>query len=107
MKNDKNELIKLVKENPDLPLVFMVDNDQIAWDYGATVYQDFWCYVSEVYVLEEEWSDDFDYVVEKFSNDLCDDEKYKDMTDEEFNKAMQDYVNENVEHYKAIVVNVG
>lgn len=107
MKNDKEKLIELVKENPNLPLVFMVSNDEIAWDYGTTVYQDFWCHVSEVYVLDEEWSDDFDYVVEKYSNDLCDDDKYKNMTDEEFEQAMKEYVNMNVEHYKAIVIYVG
>lgn len=26
-KNNKEELIKLVKENPDLPLVFIVNNE--------------------------------------------------------------------------------
>lgn len=107
MKNDKNKLVELIKENPDLPLVFMVSNDEIAWDYGSTVYEDFYCYVSEVYVLDEEWSDDLEYVVDTYSDKLCDEDEYKDMTDEEFEKAIRQYVDKNVEHYKAIVLNVG
>lgn len=107
MKNDKKELVKLIKQNTELPLVFMVSNDEIALDYGSTVYQDFYCHVSEVYVLDEEWSDDFDYVVDKYSDNLCDDDKYKDMTDDEFENAIKEYVEENVEHYKAIIVYVG
>lgn len=107
MRNDKEKLIELVKENPSLPLVFMVSNDEIAWDYGSTVYEDFWCDISEVYVLDEEYSDDKDYVIDKYRDLLCDDDKFKDLTDEEYDKAIEKYVDENITHYEAIVVNVG
>lgn len=31
--SDKQELVELIQENPNLPLVFMVSNDEIALDF--------------------------------------------------------------------------
>ena len=55
-KNDKQELIKLIQENPNLPLVFMMSNDEVAGDYGSTVMEDFWAYKTVVYKYER-WGD--------------------------------------------------
>lgn len=104
---DNKELVKLIKENPKLPLVFFVNNDERCSDYGSTVYEDYYVKVREIYILDEEWSDDFDYVVEVYSDRFCDHDKYKDLTKEEFEIEMKKYVNENIEHYKAMVLYVG
>ena len=109
--NKKKELLNLIAKNPDLPFVFFVNNGEIDNDYGSTVFDTFTSYISEIYIFdgpygEGEYSDDFDYVVEVYSDRFADDDKYKDLSDKEYEQAIEKYVNENVKHYKAIVVNV-
>lgn len=108
--NNKEELIKLVQENPNLPLVFMMNNDEVAGDYGYTVMEDFRAYKSEIYKYER-WgdlvfSDDKDEVIEYYSDTLADEEKYEDLSQEEYEEVIKNYVNQNIEHYEAIVLYV-
>lgn len=108
--NNKEELIRLIQENPELPLVFMMSNEEVAGDYGSTVMERFYAYKSEVYKYER-WgdlvfSDDKDDVEEYFCDTLADDEKYIHMEQEEYEKEIEKYVEENIEHYEAIVVSV-
>ena len=51
--------------------------------------------------------DDIIDVTEAYEDKFCDDDKYKDMSNEEFDKAIQDYIEKNVRHYKAIIISVG
>ena len=109
-KNDKQELIKLIQENPNLPLVFMMSNDEVAGDYGSTVMEDFWAYKTVVYKYER-WgdlyfSDDERDIIEYYCNEFCDEEKYQDLSQEEYEKVIAKYVEENIEHYEAIVISV-
>lgn len=108
MVNNKEELVKLIQENPDLKLVFMMSNDEVAGDYGCTVMEDFTAYVSDVYKYER-WgdlvfSDDKDEVIEYYTNELAENEEYKDLFEEKYTEAIEKYVDKNVEHYKAIVI---
>lgn len=110
-KNNKEELIKLIQENPNLPLVFMMSNDEVAGDYGCTVMEEFGAYKSEVYKYER-WgdlvfSDDVDEVIEYYCDTLADEEKYEELTQEEYEQEIKKYVEENIEHYEAIVLYVG
>ena len=109
-KNDREELLKLIKENPELPLVFMMSNDEVAGDYGCTVMEDFRAYKSEVYKYER-WgdlvfSDDREEVEEYYMDTLTDEEKYIDLSQEEYEEVIKNYVNQNIEHYEAIVLYV-
>lgn len=111
MKNNREELIKLIQENPKLPLVFLVNNDEIAGDYGSTVMEEFRAYKSEVYKYER-WgdlcfSDDESEVEEYYVDEFADDEKYEKLSQEEYENEIKKYIKENVEHYEAIVINVG
>lgn len=104
------ELVKLIQENPKLPLVFMMSNDEVAGDYGCTVMEDFTAYKSEVYKYER-WgdlvfSDDKDEVVEYYFEELAEKEEYKDSVEEKHTEAIEEYVDKNIEHYEAIVVYV-
>ena len=108
--NNKEELIKLIQENPKLPLVFMMNNDEVAGDYGCTVMEDFRAFKSEIYIYER-WgdlvfSDDVDEVIEYYSDTLADEEKYEDLSQEEYEEVIKNYVNQNIEHYEAIVLYV-
>lgn len=111
MKNNKEELVKLIQKNPKLPLVFMMSNDEVAGDYGSTVMEEFTAYKSKVYKYER-WgdlvfSDDEDDLIEYYCNEFADEEKYKDLAQEEYEKEIKEYIRQNVEHYEAIVINVG
>lgn len=109
-KNNKEELLKLIKENSDLPLVFMMSNDEVAGDYGCTVMEEFRAYKSEVYKYER-WgdlvfSDDKEEVVEYYMDVFADEEKYIDLSQEEYEEIIKNYVNQNIEHYEAIILYV-
>lgn len=111
MKNNKEELIKLIQDNPKLPIVFMMSNDEVAGDYGYTVMEEFTAYKSEIYKYER-WgdlvfSDDKDEVVEYYADELAEEEKYKDLYEEKYTEAIEEYVEQNVEHYEAIVIHAG
>lgn len=105
--NKREELIKLIQENPTLPLLFMVRNDELLDDYGSTVHESFWCEIQTVYYWgeeEQEVTDDYIDIKEKVQDLLCDDEQYENLTDEEFEKCVEKYIEENIRHYKAIVI---
>lgn len=103
---DTTELRKLIMENPDLPLLFFAGEDA----YSDEGYQYSMAYASDASIQEltlygDVWMDKEDYA-EKLSDDLCDEEEYKDMTDDEYD-AMIDRKIEETEFVKAIVIYVG
>ena len=106
--NNKEELMKLVNKNPKLPLVFMINNDEISEDYNYTVLEKFRAYKSEIYKFKqwESWNytDDRYDVFEYYSNELCNEEEYENLSEKEYDKAIDKYIDENVEHYEAIVI---
>lgn len=103
---DNEELRKLIESNPDLPLVFLVNSENVFGDYYYTVFQYSKCYVSEVYFDDEHYTDDVEDMIDDYRDRLADEEEYKDLSEDEFDKAVEKYVNENIEHYKAIVISV-
>ena len=108
--NNKNDLIKLIQENTNLPFVFMVSNDEVADGYGCTVYENFRAYRSEIYKYKQwrsiVYTDDRYDVFEYYADELCDKDEYKELTNEDFDKAIDKYIDENIEHYEAIIVYV-
>lgn len=108
-KNDKEELLKLIKKNPNLPLVFFAHNDDFIPDYGGTVFENYYCYITIIYIDEQgenTYYDDIDDVLELWRDRLCDEDKYKNLSDEDYDKEIEKYVEENVTHYEAIVVSM-
>lgn len=110
MIDNKEELVKLIQKNPNLRLVFMMSNDEVAGDYGYTAMEDFRAYISDVYKYER-WgdlvfSDDKDEVIEYYAEERAENEEYKDLLEEKYTEAIEEYVDKNVEHYKAIVIYV-
>lgn len=103
---DTTELRKLIIGNPDLPLLFFVGDDA----YSDDGYQYSMAYASNAEIQEltlysDVWMDKEDYA-EKLSDDLCDEEEYKDMTDDEYDAMIEQKVNE-TEFVKSIVIYVG
>lgn len=107
-KNNKEELIKLIQENPQLPLVFFAYCDDFCPDYGGTVFNTYYCYTATIYIDDSDntYYDNVDDVIELWRDRLCDEDNYKDLSDEEYDKAVEKYVEENVTHYEAIVVSM-
>lgn len=101
---NREELTKLMKENPELPIVFLAQNDEFVDEYGSTFFENFYCKVDIVYLFDTEYSDDLRYVTEYYSDKLCDEEEYMNLSDDEFDEAVNKYIEENVEHYKAIII---
>ena len=104
---DNEELRKLIEENPDLPLVFYVTNDDLCDDYYTTVFEDSRCKVGELYFDDEITYEGLDDVVDEYRDRLCDEEEYKDLSDDDYDKAVEKFVIENIRHYKAIIIKVG
>lgn len=103
-KDSRKELIKLMKENPKLPVVFLAQNDEFVDGCGSTFFENFYCKVDTVYLFDTEYSDDLIYVTEYYSDKLCDEEEFFNLSDDEFDEAINKYIEENVEHYKAIII---
>ena len=103
---DTTELRKLIIENPDLPLLFFVGDDA----YHDEGYQYSMAYASNAEIQKLTFYSDYwipkDEYNEQLHDDLCDEEEYKDMTDEEYDKMVDQKVNE-TEFVKTIVIYVG
>lgn len=105
MENEQTkELLKLIQENPDLPVVFMVDGSEIAdeYEYRYTFVENYGASVETIWVYRNHYYGQKIDITEAVENDLFD--QYEDLPDEEFDKVVEKYIEENVEHYKAIVI---
>ena len=103
---DNKELRKLIESNPDVPLVFVVNSEYVDGGYYYTLFQYSKCYISEVYFDDEHYTADVEDMIDDYRDRLADEEEYKDLSGDEYDKAVEKYVNENIEHYKAIVISV-
>ena len=105
---DNEELRKLIAENPELPIVFNIYTDNINTDYCSIVFEESVdCKVSIVYFTDDRSYDDFDEILDDFRCDLADEDEFKDLSDDDYDKAVEKYIEENIRHYKAIVISVG
>lgn len=109
-KNNKEELIKLIQENPKLPVVFFVSNEEIADGYGSTIMENFYCKVDTIWIYETQWErvfyDDFDEIVERYMDELYEEPEYKNLSDEDYEECIKKYVIDNIEHYEAIIISI-
>ena len=103
--NDTSNLRKLILENPDLPLLIFAGEE--SW-CGEWAYNQVDASKGEIQTLtlyEDMWIDKDDYRY-RLSDNLCDAEEYVDLSNEEFDKMIDQKVAE-TEFCKAIVIYVG
>lgn len=103
--NDTSELRKLILENPDLPLLIFAG--EYAWSDNYP-YEQTDASGGEIKTLtlyNDYWLDENDYE-DKLRDDSCDLEEYKNLSDEEYDKMIDQKVAE-TEFAKAIVIYVG
>ena len=102
---DTTVLRNLILENPELPVIIFCGEE--SWD-GEYSYSQASASKGEIATLTlygDYWLAEDDYR-EKLSDDLCDEEEYKDLSDEEWNKMIDEKV-KNTEFIKAIVIWIG
>lgn len=87
------EFVKLIAENPNLPIKVFVSGDCME-DEEWVVGEIYDCKVTEIAEYKGRCyeKDDFDWLKEIISNDVCDDPEYANLTDEEFDKAIEEKV---------------
>ena len=99
------ELLKLIQENPELPLVFLVYGEDLAddYEYRYTMIEDYRASVETIWIYQGTYYNHIVDITEAVEEDLWD-EEYEKISSEEFDKIVEKYIEENVEHYKAIVI---
>lgn len=103
--NDTTELRKLILENPDLPLLIFAGEDAWQGDWSYNQVDASSGRVEELTLYGDRWMDRDDYE-EELTDDLCDEEEYNNLSDEEFFKMIEQKVSE-TEFCRAIVIYVG
>ena len=102
---DTIELRKLIIENPDLPLIVFCGDDSWHDWYPYEKANVNSCDIQELTLYKDWWIPKDEYE-EQLRDDLCDEEEYIGMTDEEYDRMIDQKVNE-TEFVKAIVIYVG
>lgn len=95
-KENVSNLFKLIKENPELPILPMVNTECVCGDdfcywmaeWGSAEVTKYWVSEERIYQYL-----DFNELVENWIDDNCDDEKFKDLSDEEIETIAEEVVN--------------
>ena len=103
---ETKELLKLIQENSDLPVVFMVDGSVVfdPYEYRYTFVESYGANVETIWKYQDGYYDHIVDITEAVEEDLMNEEEYENLSTEEFYEAVKKYIEENVEHYKAIVI---
>lgn len=88
----KEELIKVIQENKDLDIVVMASTDELSDEYGSILMEHLKVEVTDIYNSPQEDVIYFDKddVIENLRDYFADDEEYKDMSDEEYDKLCEE-----------------
>ena len=103
--NNTTEVRNLILENPELPLLIFCGEEVNDGDYSYEQANVLSVNVSELTLYKDCWVDKDDYA-ESLSENLCDEEDYKDLSDYEYGQMIEQKVAE-TEFVKAIVIYVG
>lgn len=89
---NKEELIKIIKENKDLDIVVMASTDELSDEYGSLLMENLRVEVIDIYngPQEEFIYFDKDDVIEELQNYFADDEEYMNMSDDEYKKICEE-----------------
>ena len=109
MNANSKELIKLIQENPELPMLPMVDYEVVGGDdyhcwmgsWGKAIIEEYWRGDDRIYFK----SDDFDSLVEEVADDRYE-EEWKGKTDEEMERLAEEIV-DNYDWVKCIAIRIG
>lgn len=102
---NKEELVKIIKKNKDLDIVVMASTDELSDEYGSLLMENLRVEVTDIYNSPQEDVIYFDKddVIEELQDYFADDEKYINMSDEEYEKMCEDKAKDYF-YKKAIVI---
>lgn len=103
--NDTTGLRNLIIENPDLPLLIFCGEDSWHDEYPYEQAEAGEAVIKELTLYNGWWMDKGDYE-DRLSDDLCDQEEYKNLSDKKYDQMIKEKVAE-TEFVKAIVIYVG
>jgi len=86
--NNTQKFIKLVQENPELPVVPMVDYEVVADGYGYWLGKFGFCEIGEYTCYNDRFYDDKVSFSEDYYNDTYDDGRYDGLTDDEIDELI-------------------
>lgn len=88
------EFVKLVAENPELPIKVFINGECCEDDNCWFVGEIYDCKVTEIteYKYRYYERDDLDWLKEIISDEVCDEPEYVNLTDEEFDKKIEEKV---------------
>lgn len=104
---DCSELKRIIVENPDLPLIIFAGEE--AYDderFPYTACGEVTPHIEKITLYKDEEWVNREVLEEKMEIDLCDEEEYKGLSDEEFYKKVNEIVEE-TPFIEAIVIYVG
>lgn len=102
---DTTDLRKLIIENPELPILMFCGEEAWNGEHAYTQATSSKGNIERLTLYGELWLTEDDYK-DRLECDLCDDEEYREMTDEEWHKMIEEKV-KNTEFIKAIVIWIG
>lgn len=105
---NKDELIKIIEENKDLDIVVMASTDELTDEYGSILMEKLSVEVTDIYNSPRDDIIYFDKkdVIDELRDFLADDEKYMNMSDDEYDKICEEKSKEYF-YKRAIVVWAG
>ena len=103
--NDTSNLRQLILENPDLPLLIFCGEEAWCGNWAYSQADASKGSIQTLTLYNDVWIDEDDYR-DKLADDLCDNDEYKDMSDEEY-LNMIDLKVAGTPFCKAIVIYVG
>ena len=99
------DLLDIIKDNQDLPVVFFVPQDDC--EYNWTLFEQGDIAVGDIIysnTLETPVFDDKDDAIDFLSDYHADDDEAINMSDEEYNEYIEERFNEEFTSYKAIIM---
>ena len=104
----KEDLIKIVKENPNLDVVVMANTQEFTDEYGWILLEKLRWEVADIYKSPDFETLYFDKeeIVEELREYLADNKEYADMSDEEYDKMCEEKAKDYY-YKKAIVIWAG
>lgn len=102
---DCTELKKLIIENPQAPLLIFAGEEAYSGQYGYESVDSGYPALEELTLYDEFWSTRDDYE-DRLRDDMACDERYKNLSDAEFDAEIDKIISETA-FVKAIIIYVG
>lgn len=103
-KKPAKELLEIISSNPDLPIVYFVNQDDCEYSWTLMEYSK--VEITDIIYIDNKVYSDKDDALDDLANTYADDEETKSMSDKEYNDYIEEVFNRDATVYKAIVVYV-